>query len=149
MVRQWQALPSVLSLGTLPSKKDFLELLLLCEPLTGSLPISWVILHGFISLGSTMQASGGKQHTLLHVDAQHAAPHRLLVCGMNERGLLGKEEELGECYETENKGRGKTSATAKRKIRMKSKEKNTHWLNHRMGHANQSQAQMTEMVRMI
>lgn len=73
-----------------------------------------------------MQAPGGKQHTLLHIDAQHAAPHRLLVCGMNERGLLGKEEELGECYETENKGRGKTSATAKRKIRVKSKEKNTH-----------------------
>lgn len=47
--------------------------------------------------GSPTGAPGGKEHILLPGDAQHPAPLRLLVCGVNERGL-GKEEELGECY---------------------------------------------------
>lgn len=75
------------------------------------------------SLGSTTRAPEGKEHILLPGDARHPAPLRFLVCGMNERGL-GKEEGLRECYVTESKGRWEISATAKRKIRMKSKKNN-------------------------
>lgn len=130
MLRKWQALTSVLSLGT---SKGLMVHRLEGVPgsqkgasCSGSLPLlpKWARTASS-PLAPALDAPREKEHILLPVDSQHTAPltGSLFLEWMKEE-CLEKEEELGEYHVTENKGGGKTSATARRKRRTKSKKNN-------------------------